>query len=116
MPSPEIPVQPTALDRSGGSGSDLVETEEDLMRSEIGNMAFHGWWPWPARIPKQAGYEYSAWVDYGLRPQLYSRPACSFWLRIKWIFRRRSPNTEVTDAGPVTHKSKSADAPGVRVD
>lgn len=66
---------------------DEHDTEEEAAISEIGNMIFHGWWPWPAHIPKQPGYEYSPWVDYDMKPQLYSRPACSLWLRAKWLFR-----------------------------
>lgn len=79
--------------------------EEELMRTEIGNMTFHGWSPWPAHIPKQHGYEYSEWVNYGLRPQLYSRPICSLWLRLKWLFRR-SPNAACETRGDSTPESK----------
>ena len=74
------------------SSEEYQETEKELMRSEIGNMIFHGWWVWPAKIPRQPDYEYTEWIDYDMKWKTWSRPMCSFWLRLKWLFRRRSPN------------------------
>jgi len=64
-------------------------TEDEQMVSEIGNMIFHGWWVWPAHIPRQSGYQYSEWIDYDMKWKTWSKPACSIRLRLKYLFHQR---------------------------
>lgn len=72
--------------------------DDQKIISEIGNMHWHGWRPWPAKIPRQPGYEYSQFVGYDLKPMLYSRPGCSLLLRLKWLFRRKTQNANIPSA------------------
>lgn len=70
-----------------------IGSEEELLRSSVTLMLCDGWYYWPSHIPRQSNYEYNEWVNYDFEPTLYSRPACSLWLRLKWLLKKDDQKT-----------------------
>jgi hypothetical protein len=85
----------TASKEGSKEPDDDGESDDDLLRSSVSYMSYCGWSMWPKHVPRQPGYKYSDWVGYDLKAQLWSKPSCSPWLRIKyWIWSATPPANE----------------------